>query len=86
MSGQGITFLADDTKEKGFSFNVQNYSARDLTKAEHDYELTPSEKSYISVNYRESGCGSNSCGPELMSEYRLDEREFEFTFSLFPLI
>ncbi len=86
VSGQGITFLADDTKEKGFSFNVQNYSARDLTKAEHDYELTPSEKSYISVNYRESGCGSNSCGPELMSEYRLDEREFEFTFSLFPLI
>ena len=79
--GTGIAFFSD----KGFSFNAQNYSAMQITKAAHDYELTPDTKVYISVDYRQSGSGSNSCGPSLAKEYRLDEKEFSFTFKVRPL-
>ncbi len=80
VSGQGIKFFCKD----GMSFSAQNYSARQLTKALHDYELTPKERSYISIDYKQSGCGSNSCGPELDKAYRLEEGEFAFTFTLLP--
>jgi beta-galactosidase len=32
-----------------------------------------------------SGVGSNSCGPELLAPYRLDEKEFEFKLNIKPL-
>lgn len=84
ISGEGLMFLSKTPE--GFSFNAQNYSTETLTKARHDYELTPEKNTYISIDYKQSGCGSNSCGPELAPEYRLEEKEFEFSFSLFPII
>lgn len=79
-SGNGIKFVCDS----GMSFNAQNLSSQDIGNARHDYELSPKEKTYISIDYKQSGCGSNSCGPELDKAYRLDEKEFTFTFRLFP--
>ena len=32
-----------------------------------------------------SGVGSNSCGPELLKQYRLDETAFSFTLHLKPM-
>ena len=29
-----------------------------------------------------SGCGSNSCGPALAKEYRVDQDKLTFTFTL----
>ena len=79
-SGMGIKFIC----ERGMSFNAQNYSTEDITSCKHDYELAPVQRCYVSIDYKQSGSGSNSCGPELDKAYRLDEKEFEFTFSLFP--
>lgn len=36
----------------------------------------------IGIDYKVSGIGSNSCGSELGQKYRLDEKEFEYTFSV----
>ena len=80
--GTGLEFVSD----KGFSFNAQNYSAETLTETAHDYELTPDNKVYISIDYRQSGVGSNSCGPELAEKYRLNEKEFSFEFKVRPLL
>lgn len=80
--GSGLRFKSD----KGFSFNAQNYSAVQLTDTAHDYELAADDKVYISIDYRQSGCGSNSCGPALSEEYRLDEKEFSFTFNVKPIV
>ncbi|NOU91697.1 hypothetical protein GC093_00385 [Paenibacillus sp. LMG 31456] len=30
--------------------------------------------------------GSNSCGPELLEQYRLDEQEFEFELRIQPIL
>ena len=55
-----------------------------LTKAMHTDALTP-EDTLIRIDYKNSGVGSNSCGPELPEPYRLSEKHidrFEFYISL----
>ncbi len=81
-AGQGILFAADAT----FTFNAQHYSAEQLTAARHDYELVPDERTFVYLDYKQSGCGSNSCGPALAEKYRLAEKEFEFSFALKPVL
>ena len=58
--------------------------AEQLTKAMHDYELKPSEETFVSIDYKQSGIGSNSCGPQLAEEYRLKEKKFGFAFTVKP--
>ena len=38
----------------------------------------------LCVDYRQSGIGSNSCGPMLAEEYQLNEEEFEFRVRFVP--
>ena len=40
----------------------------------------------VCIDYRQSGIGSNSCGPELQRKYRLDEDCFMFSLLLRPLV
>lgn len=67
-----------------FSFNTSVYTSEELTKKAHNYELEESGCTVFCVDYRQNGIGSNSCGPELLEKYRLDENEFTFTVSLKP--
>ncbi|MBE6728100.1 MAG: hypothetical protein E7562_05595 [Ruminococcaceae bacterium] len=63
-----------------FEFNVSNYSADVLYKAEHTDELTCDQNTYLRVDYKVSGIGSNSCGPELKDKYRFGEKNIKFDF------
>lgn len=65
-----------------FSMNASPYTAEELTKAAHNYELPESGKSVLCIDYRQNGIGSNSCGPELDEKYRFDEDEWEFGFTM----
>lgn len=67
-----------------FSFNASVYTQEELTEKDHNYELKPSPYTVLCVDYRQNGIGSNSCGPELMSQYRFTETEFTFGFSILP--
>ena len=76
----GIFFSAD----KEFEFNVSRYSALSLMKAEHIDELEKDENVIIRIDYKNSGVGSASCGPQLLEKYRLCEKRidgFEFFIS-----
>ena len=42
-----------------------------LLKAEHTDELVADGKTHLRIDYKVSGIGANSCGPELMNKYRL---------------
>ncbi len=68
------------TAEQEFSFNVSEYTQEELTKKAHNYELEKSPYTVVCVDYKQSGIGSNSCGPELLPQYRLEEEKFSFTF------
>ena len=73
------------TSDAGFEFNVSKYSTKALYKAEHTDELVSDGKTYLRVDYKVSGIGSNSCGPALEGKYRLDEKEIDFNFSVKPI-
>ncbi len=55
-----------------FSFNASYYGIDALTKKRHNYELEKSDTAEICIDYKQSGIGSNSCGPELDEKYRLN--------------
>lgn len=79
--GMGLKF----TCSKDFSFNASHYTTEDLTAAGHPYELQKRKETIVNIDYKMSGVGSNSCGPELLDKYRLDEKEFEFEVKIMPI-
>ena len=50
----------------------------------HNFELEDSGNVVLCLDYAQNGIGSNSCGPELKKEYRLDEDTFTFKMKLIP--
>lgn len=68
--------------ENTFSFNASCYTQEELTKKAHNYELAESDSTVLCLDYRQNGIGSNSCGPELLNKYRLDEEKFIFKMIL----
>ena len=84
-AGQGL--LATNTEEcRDFSFNCSHFTARQLTATAHDYELVPLAETVVHIDYRHSGIGSNSCGPELLPKWRLNDGAFRFSFRLLPVL
>ena len=68
------------TADQPFSFNLSPYTAEELTAKTHCYDLVKSPYTIFNVDHKMSGIGSNSCGPNLKDEYRLNETEFEVEF------
>lgn len=72
----GLQIKADTV----FELNVSKYTAQALTKAMHWDEIQTNHAINIRIDYKASGVGSNSHGPELLEKYRLAEKEIEFGF------
>ncbi len=70
------------TGEQPFSFNLSPYDLPTLTHASHDDELPASQQNYLYIDYKMSGIGSNSCGPNLKAQYRLNEATFNWQIHL----
>lgn len=68
--------------EKAFSFNASVYTQEELTLKKHNFELEDSGNVVLCLDYAQNGIGSNSCGPVLKKEYRLDDDKFTFTMKL----
>ena len=65
-----------------FSMNVSPYSQEELCSKKHEYDLEKSSSTILCVDYKMSGVGSNSCGPALKGQYRLNETEWDWSISL----
>ena len=74
----GLTFTAADEME----INVSHYTSEMLMQAAHQNELRKADCTNIRIDYKNSGVGSNSCGPELLEKYRLAEKEIHFAFCI----
>lgn len=72
----GLEFIADTKME----INVSRYSAENLMQATHQDEITKDENLIVRIDYKNSGVGSNACGPELAPQYRLSEKDIKFAF------
>ncbi len=67
-----------------FETNVSNYSSHALDRARHTDELHSDGLVHLRIDYKNSGLGSNSCGPQLDEKYCLKEKEICFDFSISP--
>lgn len=80
VAGEGLSFTGS------FSFTASPYGAKQLTAAAHEYELKADGLCYVSVDYKQSGIGSGSCGPALDARWQLNEKKFSFAYTLFPSV
>lgn len=60
--------------------NVSSYSSEMLMNAKHIHELKKDGNIHVRIDYKNSGIGSASCGPELIEKYRLSEKDIHFGF------
>ena len=66
-----------------FSFNASHYTQEELTKKAHNFELEESGYTVLCLDARQSGIGTNSCGPELFEKYRMDnDKNGKFPYEL----
>ncbi len=70
--------------ETPFEINASNYSIEALYKANHTDELLSDGNVHLRIDYKVSGIGSNSCGPALSEEFKLNEKDILFNFSISP--
>ena len=87
LSGDGVSLTAYTGRDdgRGFDFQALPYTAEEMTAARHNHELTPCpDANVVCLDYRQSGVGSNSCGPALIKAYRLDDERFTFRIALKP--
>ena len=70
---------------EGFELNISRYSTEELTEKTHNFELQPNGFANVRIDYKVSGIGSGSCGPQLREQYRLQEEAVAFKFSIVKL-
>ena len=76
LAGDGVRFWA--AGEQTFSFRASHVPQEQLERAAHNFELTPCDGTELCLDYRNSGIGSNSCGPALAESYALAEKIFRW--------
>ena len=81
VNGQGLLFYGNT-----FSFNASHFTPEQLTQTPHHYELIPQKETTVIIDYKQSGIGSNSCGPGLVPEHQFSEKQFDFSFSFKPVV
>lgn len=80
----GVYALTATAVGEPLSFNASEYTQEELTDKLHNYELEKSGSTVLCLDYRQSGIGSNSCGPALKEKYQLVQEELHFRFALTP--
>ena len=71
-------------ESEAMEINVSNFTADQIHNATHTDELKSDGLIHVRVDYKDSGMGSNSCGPRLSEEFRLQEKEINFKFIIYP--
>ncbi|MGW1225765.1 glycoside hydrolase family 2 TIM barrel-domain containing protein [Streptomyces sp. NPDC001515] len=63
-----------------FWFTARRWTDRDLDAAEHRTDLVAGDRVHVHLDHALQGIGSQSCGPGVLPEYRLDAAPAEFSF------
>ncbi len=65
-----------------FAFSVNQWDAVTLHKARVPSQLPPWEKTWIHLDYAQTGLGNGSCGPRPWMQYQVFNRPFMFGFAM----
>ena len=77
--------LKEGSVRSGFDFALSRYSAADLDQAQHPHELKGGDGVVFRIDDDHHGLGSASCGPDVLDQYRLETKDFDFAVSLEPI-
>ena len=80
--GRGLLFAADEA----FEFSASKYSEHAIKMAAHDWDLTGDDRTYLMIDYKNTGVGSGSCGPLTDEKYQLKEDFMSYGFRILPVI
>lgn len=78
-TGHGLLFTPGSGT---MSVNCSHFTPAILTETRHDFELVPMKETCLCLDYRQTGIGSNSCGPSLLPEYAFSETGFRFSLRI----
>ncbi|TVR59372.1 MAG: DUF4981 domain-containing protein [Spirochaetaceae bacterium] len=76
--GAGITVRFPEPLQ----FTVAHHTAHDLYAARHTNDVPRRPQTYISIDYRQRGLGTASCGPDTLEKYRIRPGRFVFVYEL----
>ena len=83
-NADGIGLICKPVDFDSFTVNAQHFKAQQIHAAKHDFELEPLKETVLSLDFKQTSCGSASCGPESLPKYLLTEKKFNFTFRILP--
>jgi len=66
-------------------FSASHFTAQDLTHSFHTYDLKPRPEVILNLDYRQSGLGTNSCGPGVLEQYTIKPGRYQWSYMLQPL-
>ena len=78
----GENSMSLKTEDCSVEFSALHYNVENLEKTTHRHELHENDATYLLVNYRVGGIGSNSCGPVPLEKYVFDDLKFEYAYEL----
>ncbi|MDO5065243.1 MAG: glycoside hydrolase family 2 TIM barrel-domain containing protein [Actinomyces bowdenii] len=82
LSGPRVSLTA--VGRSPFSFNASPYTQEELARCRHRTGLRPSGSTVLCLDGAMAGIGSNSCGPGLREQYRIDDEELGMALELVP--
>jgi hypothetical protein len=68
-----------------FEVSAHRCTARDLALAAHTHQLRRRDEITLNLDLAQSGLGSESCGPGVLPEYRLEAEAYRYRLRLRPL-
>ena len=80
LSGNGVRMRF--AAESRFEFGVSHYTANDLFAAFHNEELQARPQTVVTIDCRQRGLGTGSCGPQTRPEYEVEKKAYSFGFTL----
>jgi beta-galactosidase/beta-glucuronidase len=79
-AGAGLLAVAMPLME----VSALHFTAEDLTRARHTYELKRRDEITLNLDYKQSGLGGASCGPGTLPQYLVRPEETRFSVRLRP--
>lgn len=67
------------------SFTVSHYDDRELVKAKHTNEIIANRFISLSIDAEHRGLGNASCGPDCLTEYKVEQSKLNFSFYFRPI-
>ena len=68
--------------DKSIEASASHYPHEILTPAFHTYDLNPDPRTFVCLDVQQRGLGGASCGPDTLSQYLVDEAQYELAYRL----